>query len=154
MHISLLVLLAVSNPGARTPAQVPPVTESARPNVILILTDDQGYGDVGMHGNTVISTPNLDRLGGESVRFTDCHVDPSCSPTRSALLTGLYSTRTGVWYTIMGRSLMDTEEETLGEVFAASGYRTGMFGKWHLPGALCSSIPSASSTRKSGERAP
>lgn len=104
----------------------------ARPNVILIVTDDQGYGDVGAHGNTMISTPHLDRLHAESVRLTDFHVDPTCSPTRSALMSGRYSTRTGVWHTIMGRSLMDGGEETIAEVFQGGGYRTGMFGKWHL----------------------
>ena len=67
-----------------------------RPNVILVITDDQGYGDIGAHGNPAIRTPVLDRLHGESVRLTDFHVDPTCSPTRSALLTGRYSTRTGV----------------------------------------------------------
>ncbi len=109
------------------------VTSGAEPpNVILIITDDQGYGDIAAHGNPVISTPSLDELAAESVRFSDFHVDPTCSPSRSALLTGRYSTRTGVWHTIMGRSLMDSGEETLAEVFAANGYRTAMFGKWHL----------------------
>ena len=103
-----------------------------RPNVILIMTDDQGYGDIGAHGNTMIRTPNLDRLHAQSVRLTDFHVDPTCSPTRSALMSGRYSTRTGVWHTIMGRSLMDGSELTIGEVFRANGYRTGMYGKWHL----------------------
>ena len=103
-----------------------------RPNVVLVITDDQGYGDVGAHGNSMIRTPQLDELHRESVRFTDFHVDPTCSPTRSALMTGRYSTRTGVWHTIMGRSLMAEEEETLAEIFHAHGYRTGMFGKWHL----------------------
>ena len=103
-----------------------------RPNVILILTDDQGYGDVGAHGNRTIQTPSLDRLAGESVRLTDFHVDPTCSPTRAALLTGRYSTRTGVWHTIMGRSLLAPRERTVAELFSASGYRTGMVGKWHL----------------------
>ncbi len=103
-----------------------------RPNVVLVITDDQGYGDVGAHGNTKIRTPNLDALHAESVRLTDYHVDPTCSPTRSALMSGRYSTRTGVWHTIMGRSLMSTDETTLAERFAANGYRTGMFGKWHL----------------------
>ena len=105
---------------------------SRSPNVIVIVTDDQGYGDVGGHGNSMIATPHLDRLRRESVRLTDFHVDPTCSPTRSALVSGRYSTRTGVWHTIMGRSLMDPDEETLAEVFRAGGYRTGMFGKWHL----------------------
>jgi arylsulfatase A-like enzyme len=104
----------------------------SRPNVILVMTDDQGYGDIGAHGNTMLNTPNLDRLYAQSVRLTDFHVDPTCSPTRSALMTGRYSTRTGVWHTIAGRSLMNTAEVTLAEVFAANGYATGLFGKWHL----------------------
>ena len=103
-----------------------------RPNVVLVITDDQGYGDLGAHGNAMIRTPHLDALHEESVRLTDYHVDPTCSPTRSALMSGRYSTRTGVWHTIMGRSLMAAEEVTLAERFAANGYRTGMFGKWHL----------------------
>jgi arylsulfatase A-like enzyme len=102
------------------------------PNVILVMTDDQGYGDIAAHGNGMIKTPNLDRLHGESVRLTDFHVDPTCSPTRSALMTGRYSTRTGVWHTIQGRSMMSPGELTQAEVFAANGYRTGMYGKWHL----------------------
>jgi len=102
------------------------------PNVVLVITDDQGYGDVGAHGNKMIKTPNLDRLWAESVRLTDYHVDPTCSPTRSALMSGRYSTRTGVWHTILGRSLMRPEELTVAEVFKANGYKTGMFGKWHL----------------------
>jgi arylsulfatase A-like enzyme len=103
-----------------------------RPNVVIILTDDQGYGDLGCHGNRVIKTPNLDRLFKQSVRLTDFHVDPTCSPTRSALLTGRYSSRTGVWHTVMGRSLLRTDEVTLADIFLAHGYRTGLFGKWHL----------------------
>ena len=105
---------------------------SQRPNVVLVITDDQGYGDLGAHGNAKIRTPHLDALHADAVRLTDYHVDPTCSPTRSALMSGRYSTRTGVWHTIMGRSLMATEEVTLAERFAANGYRTGMFGKWHL----------------------
>ncbi|MCX7818996.1 MAG: arylsulfatase [Kiritimatiellae bacterium] len=103
-----------------------------RPNVVIILTDDLGYGDLGCHGNPMIRTPNLDRLHAESVRFTDFHVDPTCSPTRAALMTGRYSTRVGVWHTVMGRSLMFRDETTIAEVFAAHGYRTACIGKWHL----------------------
>ena len=103
-----------------------------QPNVLVIITDDQGYGDVGAHGNPMIKTPHLDRLWSESVRLTDFHVDPTCSPTRSALMSGRYSTRTGVWHTIMGRSLMAGAEQTIAETFRDAGYRTGMFGKWHL----------------------
>jgi len=102
------------------------------PNVILILTDDQGYGDLACHGNTMLRTPNLDRLHGESVRLTDFHVDPTCAPTRAALMTGRYSTRTGVWHTVMGRSLLYRDEVTMADVFSRAGYRTAIFGKWHL----------------------
>jgi arylsulfatase A-like enzyme len=103
-----------------------------RPNVVLVITDDQGYGDLGCHGNPIIKTPALDRLYQESIRLTDFHVDPTCSPTRSALLTGRYSCRTGVWHTIMGRSLLRRDERTFGDLFSEAGYRTAVFGKWHL----------------------
>lgn len=103
-----------------------------RPNVIVIITDDQGYGDLSAHGNPILKTPHMDRLHSESVRFTNYHVDSTCSPSRSALLTGRYSTRTGVWHTINGRSMMRSEETTMAEVFKANGYKTAMFGKWHL----------------------
>ncbi len=103
-----------------------------QPNIVLIMTDDQGYGDLKCHGNEQIKTPNMDKLHGQSVRLTNYHVDPTCSPTRSALMTGRYSSRTGVWHTIMGRSMMHTDELTIAEVFSKAGYKTGIFGKWHL----------------------
>ena len=103
-----------------------------RPNVILILTDDQGYGDLGSQGNPFIQTPHLDQFYTESVRLSDFHVDPVCTPTRAALLTGRYSIRTGAWRTGAGRAFLRRDEVTLADVFAAAGYRTGMFGKWHL----------------------
>ena len=106
--------------------------KDGRPNIILIMTDDQGYGDIAAHGNPIIQTPHTDALFRESVRLTDFHVDPTCSPTRAALLTGRYSMRTGVWHTIQGRSMLDPDETTLAEVLRDSGYATGMFGKWHL----------------------
>ena len=118
--------------GLLGPTVLVAAPKNSRPNVILIMTDDQGYGDLACHGNKILKTPALDRLHGQSVRLTNYHVDPTCSPTRSALLTGRYSTRTGVWHTIMGRSMMHTDEVTLAEVFAAGNYRTGCFGKWHL----------------------
>lgn len=108
------------------------VFSQQKPNVIIIMTDDQGYGEIAAHGNPLIKTPHLDKLHSESTRFTDFHVDPTCSPTRAALLTGRYSTRTGVWHTINGRSMMKTEELTLAEIFKANGYDTSFFGKWHL----------------------
>ncbi len=105
---------------------------SRRPNVILIISDDQGYGDLSFTGNPVVRTPAIDRLAAEGVRLTDFHVSPTCAPTRAALMTGHDANRTGVWHTIMGRSLLPTSEPTLGELFARGGYATGMFGKWHL----------------------
>ena len=106
--------------------------DAKRPNVILILTDDQGYGDLSCHGNPILQTPAMDRLHAESVRLTNYHVDPTCSPTRAALYTGRYSTRTGVWHTIQGRSLLAPTEVTIAEHLRSAGYRTGMIGKWHL----------------------
>ncbi|MEX2592949.1 MAG: arylsulfatase [Anditalea sp.] len=103
-----------------------------KPNVILIITDDQGYGDLSCHGNSLIKTPNMDQLFQESTRLADFHVSPTCSPTRAALMTGHYSNRTGVWHTIGGRSLLKEGEVTMADVFAANGYATGIFGKWHL----------------------
>ena len=103
-----------------------------RPNVVFVITDDQGYGDLSAHGNPILKTPALDTLHGESVRLTDYHVSPTCSPTRGALMSGHFTNRAGPWHTIMGRSFLFRGEATLGEVFAQSGYRTGMFGKWHL----------------------
>jgi arylsulfatase A-like enzyme len=101
-------------------------------NVILIMTDDQGYGDIAAHGNEMIRTPQLDLLRSESYSFDNFHVDPTCAPTRSALMTGRYSSRVGVWHTIMGRSLLRRDEVCMADIFRANGYRTGIFGKWHL----------------------
>ncbi|MDT8300110.1 MAG: arylsulfatase [Sedimentisphaerales bacterium] len=106
--------------------------EGKPPNVVLVMTDDQGYGDLGCYGNPVLQTPNLDSLYTQSIRLTDFHVSPTCSPTRSALMTGHYCNRTGVWHTIMGRSLLRKDEVTMADVFSANSYRTAIFGKWHL----------------------
>ena len=105
-----------------------------RYNVVLVITDDQGYGDLAVHGNPYLKTPNLDRLHAKSIRFTNFHVDPTCAPTRAALMTGHYSLRTGVWHTLMGRSFLRRDEKTMAEVFADSSYRTAIFGKWALGG--------------------
>lgn len=105
-----------------------------RPNVVLVMTDDQGYGDLASHGNPVLRTPELDRLHAESVRLTDFHVDPSCSPTRAALMTGKYSHRARVWHTINGGNHLRDSEITMADIFRHNGYRTAMFGKWHLGG--------------------
>src|SRR5262245_38764239 len=106
--------------------------KAKKPNVILIITDDQGHGDVGFHGNPVIKTPNLDKFAKQSLRMKNFYVSPVCSPTRSSLMTGRYNYRTGVVDTFVGRSLMHADEVTLAEILRALGYRTGIFGKWHL----------------------
>jgi len=103
-----------------------------RPNVVLILADDMGYGDLGFHGNPKIRTPHLDKFARQSVRMKNFHVSPVCSPTRSSLLTGRYNYRTGVVDTFLGRSLMYPDEVTIAKMLKAMGYRTGIFGKWHL----------------------
>ncbi len=119
----------------RTAAAAPLAAYGAsarRPNVVLILTDDQGYGDLGIHGNPSIRTPNMDRIGREGVQFTRFHVSPVCSPTRSSLMTGRYNYRTSVVDTYLGRSNLHPDEITMAQIFRAAGYRTGIFGKWHL----------------------
>lgn len=104
----------------------------ARPNIILILTDDQGYGDIAAHGNTKIKTPHLDRLHAESLRFTDFHVSPTCAPTRCSIMTGRHEFKSGVTHTIMERERMSLKATTLPQTLKAAGYATGIFGKWHL----------------------
>ena len=104
----------------------------ARPNIIFILTDDQGYGDASVHGNPILKTQNLDRLHRESVRFTDFMVSPTCAPTRSALMTGRHEFRNGVTHTILERERMDPKATTIAQVLKSAGYTTGIFGKWHL----------------------
>ncbi len=105
---------------------------ASSPNVILVITDDQGYGDLSCHGNPILKTPALDALYAESTRLTDFHVSPTCAPTRGALMSGHFANRAGPWHTIMGRSFLKEGATTLAEVFAQNGYVTGMFGKWHL----------------------
>lgn len=107
-------------------------TAAEKPNVVFVITDDQGYGDLGFTGNPIIQTPHLDKLARESVWLEDYHVAPSCSPTRSAMLTGRWSNRTGVWHTFYARAMMYEDEVTIADHFQAAGYATGMFGKWHL----------------------
>lgn len=106
--------------------------EAAPPNIVFIMSDDQGYGDLGHTGNPVVRTPHVDALAAESPQLTDYHVAPTCSPTRAALLTGRWTNRTGVWHTVNGRSMIREDEVTLAELLRRHGYATGMFGKWHL----------------------
>ena len=106
--------------------------ENVRPNVIIVLTDDQGYGDLSCHGNPYVKTPHLDKLHDESIRFTDFHVAPMCAPTRGQLLTGVDCLRNACMATCLGRSAVREEYPMMGEFFEASGYGTGLFGKWHV----------------------
>lgn len=105
---------------------------AAPPNIVLIMTDDQGYGDLGHTGNPVVKTPHIDALAAEGSRLTDYHVAPTCSPTRAALLTGRWTNRTGVWHTVNGRSMLREDEVTVAQMLKDAGYATGIFGKWHL----------------------
>ena len=103
-----------------------------RPNIILVMTDDQGYGDVGLHGNPVLETPHTDSVARQGLRFTQFHVSPVCAPTRASLMTGRWNYRTAITDTFLGRAMMRPEEVTLAEALRGAGYRTGIFGKWHL----------------------
>ncbi len=103
-----------------------------RPNVVLVMTDDQGYGDLGIHGNDQIVTPNIDRFAREGVQFSRFYVSPVCAPTRASLMTGRNYYRTGVVHTSRGGAKMHGDEVTIAEVLGESGYATGIFGKWHL----------------------
>jgi arylsulfatase len=121
---AVLTFLSAS-PAVSVPAE-------KKPNVIIILTDDQGYGDLSCHGNPVLKTPNLDRLHARSVRFTDFHVCPVCTPTRGELLTGMDAFRNGATFVCEGRSMPRRELPTMAQTFKANGYATAHFGKWHL----------------------
>lgn len=103
-----------------------------KPNIIFLITDDQGYGDLSCHGNPVLKTPHLDRLHREGVRFRDFNVSPTCAPTRAALLTGRHEFRNGITHTIHERERLTPDAVTLAEVLKSAGYTTGIFGKWHL----------------------
>lgn len=135
-HLSRRAFLGVTGAGLGGLA-LPTITlaqESSvrRPSVLLIMTDDQGYGDLSCLGSPYVQTPHLDRLHGQSTRLSNFHVSPTCAPTRAALMTGRYNNRVGVWHTIMGRSILRRGEATMADYFSGAGYKTGIFGKWHL----------------------
>ena len=126
---SLIILLLVVSLSACTQYDSEP--NNSLPNVVLIVTDDQGWGDLSYTGNKNIRTPNIDSLAFEGASFTNFYVSPVCSPTRSELLTGRYHPRSGVYGTSAGGERMDLDETTIAEVFKSAGYKTGIFGKWH-----------------------
>ncbi len=106
--------------------------ENSPPNIILVMTDDQGYGDLACHGHPFLKTPNLDKLYAQSTRFTDFHTSPTCAPTRGALMSGLAPFKVGITHTIYERERMALSATTIAEVLQNAGYTTGIFGKWHL----------------------
>jgi arylsulfatase A-like enzyme len=128
MRSSRLLLLSFLLPLSCASAE----RKGPTPNVIVIITDDQGYGDLSSHGNPVLRTPWLDRLHAESVRLTDFHVSPMCTPTRGQLLTGRDALANGAMNVSSGRTLLRSDVKTMADDFSAHGYATGQFGKWHL----------------------
>ena len=130
-RLVLLASLLACAVTIRAAAPAKPIA-GAQPNIIFILTDDQGYGDISAHGNPVLKTPHLDRLRAEGVRFTDFHVSPTCSPTRSALFTGRHEFKNGITHTVLERERMTLAAATLPPELQSAGYTTGIFGKWHL----------------------
>ena len=128
MHLRALLALALSVLLPLSALSAAPES----PNILFILTDDQGYGDFSAHGNPILKTPHLDALHAQSVRFTDFHVSPTCSPTRSALFTGRHEFKNGVTHTILERERLTLDVTTLAQVLKTAGYTTGIFGKWHL----------------------
>jgi arylsulfatase A-like enzyme len=111
---------------------VPPAAvKGGSPNVVVVLADDQGWGDLSVHGNTNLRTPNIDSLARDGALFERFYVQPVCSPTRAEFLTGRYHPRGGVWNVTTGGERLNLDEKTLADSFRAAGYATGCFGKWH-----------------------
>ena len=102
------------------------------PNIVFVLVDDMGYGDLAAHGNPLIHTPQMDRIHHESVRFTNFCVSPTCAPTRATLMSGKHEFKVDVSHTILGRNVLNLRAQTVANVLQSAGYTTGMFGKWHL----------------------
>lgn len=127
-QLSVFIMLLI---GLTACTSLPP-SASSLPNLVILITDDQGYGDLSCHGNPILKTPNLDKLHAESIRFTDFHVGTTCAPSRASLMTGKYCNKVGAWHTINGREMVWPDETLLPELLKQMGYTTGMFGKWHL----------------------
>lgn len=132
MPIRTLLCIALVSTTAVTGSAAVPRAVDPKPNVLIVLVDDAGYGDFSCHGNPVMRTPQIDKLHRESIRFTDFHVGPMCTPTRGQLLTGRDALANGAMNVARGRTLLRRSIPTAADIFAANGYRTGHFGKWHL----------------------
>ncbi|MEO9890928.1 arylsulfatase [Aurantibacter sp.] len=126
-----LLILIILITSCKEKSQAVKITESKKPNIILIMSDDQGWGDLSFSGNSNLKTPNIDALATNGVSFENFYVQPVCSPTRAELLTGRYATRSGVYSTSEGGERMNIDETTLAEVLKQAGYRTAAYGKWH-----------------------
>lgn len=124
-NILPLIVLLLLSVGSALNAQ-------DRPNIIIMMSDDQGYGDIGAHGNPYLKTPNMEAIGEQGIEMTHFFAYPNCSASRAALLTGRYPYRTGVTAVTQVDHFMNTEETTIAEILGGNGYRTGIFGKWHL----------------------
>src|SRR5262245_60900394 len=119
-----LLVCAYAAVAARADAQ--------QPNILIVLTDDQGYGDFSCHGNPIVKTPNLDKWHAKSVRFVDFHAAPMCTPSRGQIMTGRDAVRNGATSVTGGRAVLRLDLLTLPQFLRMIGYRTGLFGKWHL----------------------
>jgi len=122
---SLLIAATVISVFAKTP-------QGSKPNIIFVITDDQGMGDLSCTGNQLVKTPHIDKFYEGSTRFTEYHVSPTCAPTRAALMSGRFPFKTGVTHTILQRERMSLDMFTLPQALQSAGYQTGLFGKWHL----------------------
>ncbi|HUV64693.1 MAG TPA: arylsulfatase [Sedimentisphaerales bacterium] len=128
MRITITIITLLMGLAGAFAAEEKPL----KPNIILVLTDDNAWGELGQSGNKLIKTPNIDRLAEQSLRFTNYHVAPSCSPSRAELMSGKHEFFVGVTHTILGRENLRDDIEILPQIMKRGGYQTGMFGKWHL----------------------
>ena len=126
LHFFLIVSLSICS-GCTSKSKM----EHPKPNIVILLADDQGWGDLSWNVNTNVSTPNIDRIAQEGASFNNFYVQPVCSPTRAEFLTGRYASRVGVYSTSAGGERIDLDETTIADIFKKAGYKTGAFGKWH-----------------------
>ena len=132
LYLSIALFVFGSSNAQQARSEQTQSLARTRPNIVLVITDDQGMGDLSCMGNPLLQTPHLDSFYETSTRFTDFHVSPKCAPTRAAILSGRHSFRNGVTYTSQERERMALSTTTFAELLRTAGYSTGIFGKWHL----------------------